>query len=660
MANQFMFANFWVAELLQNVSAADTLFNITPSIAAQLIINPGQEARLSVWDGQANPEIVGCTLNPGTGLLTVARAQEGTTAQAWPAGAQIRCVLTKEIINAALAAYFDITTVLNANFLKLSGGSLTGPLILASDPTSALQASTKRYVDSVQNTGLPTSGGTMSGTINMNNNPIINLPAPTTNANPATKLYVDTTKTDLTNRLADITGKLITGGTSTAYTLATIAAAADYVLADGLALAFQFHTANGAAPTLKVNAFAAAPLRRDSGIDLLGNEYPTGSSTLAVYNAPTSEWLIQDNFQGLSLQGFLRVVSAGVVMSPSGVVDFSGSGGVNFHANARLQLAADGAQPNSFMQLPYGSTAQRPASPLGAMFRYNTDRIGLEFFNSLAWRPISGATPQNNASSIVKNVVTSNTQIACLADSIVAQSAFNDWITIFGINSTVNFAVSGVVNGLDTGGLAANTWYHLWAVCKADTTGVGVIASLQSSVANFLTNLYAIAAYNAGYAAYMGAFRTNAAAQLMGMVQYGRDAQYAIGFGLAAVPAIITGASGNPLAGPSWTPTVIQAASGAGAWVPVTAGKVKLLLSMESVIGATAAAMAAPSAAYGVALSTTLPPPLCLYSNTVTGVNVVTSNNIVGDIILESTSVQYASIAAAQAGLYCLGFTLNL
>jgi hypothetical protein len=81
---------------------------------------------------------------------------------------------------------------LQAHFLALTGGTLTGPLILPADPTLAQQAATKHYVDSVQGAGLPITGGTMQGPINMSGAKILNLADPGSPQDAATKNYVDT------------------------------------------------------------------------------------------------------------------------------------------------------------------------------------------------------------------------------------------------------------------------------------------------------------------------------------------------------------------------------------------------------------------------------------------------------------------------------------
>ena len=75
-----------------------------------------------------------------------------------------------------------ITNGLIANKLNISGGTMTGNLILNADPTLALQAATKDYVD----TFLPLVGGTLTGDLVLNADPTLPL-------GTATKQYVDNT-----------------------------------------------------------------------------------------------------------------------------------------------------------------------------------------------------------------------------------------------------------------------------------------------------------------------------------------------------------------------------------------------------------------------------------------------------------------------------------
>lgn len=51
--------------------------------------------------------------------------------------------------------------------LPKAGGSMTGPLLLASGPSSPLQAATKQYVDASLATALPLSGGVLTGSVSI-------------------------------------------------------------------------------------------------------------------------------------------------------------------------------------------------------------------------------------------------------------------------------------------------------------------------------------------------------------------------------------------------------------------------------------------------------------------------------------------------------------
>lgn len=72
----------------------------------------------------------------------------------------------------------------DTNYLKLSGGTLTNFLTLHADPTSALHAASKGYVDTADALKLNLSGGTMTGFITLSADPSLALHA-------ASKQYVD-------------------------------------------------------------------------------------------------------------------------------------------------------------------------------------------------------------------------------------------------------------------------------------------------------------------------------------------------------------------------------------------------------------------------------------------------------------------------------------
>ena len=68
--------------------------------------------------------------------------------------------------------------------LLLAGGTMTGPISLAADPSANAHATSKSYVDNQVATRLPLAGGTMTG-------PIVLSADPVTALQPASKQYVD-------------------------------------------------------------------------------------------------------------------------------------------------------------------------------------------------------------------------------------------------------------------------------------------------------------------------------------------------------------------------------------------------------------------------------------------------------------------------------------
>lgn len=94
----------------------------------------------------------------------------------------------------------------------------------------------------------------------------------------------------------DIAGAIITGGTSTAYTVAS------YQVFDTLAhmanqvIAFTPHTTCGATVTLNVDGLGAKPLRSSTGVELLAGTLIAGTPYLATYNNSDAVWYLQSFF----------------------------------------------------------------------------------------------------------------------------------------------------------------------------------------------------------------------------------------------------------------------------------------------------------------------------------------------------------------------------
>lgn len=88
----------------------------------------------------------------------------------------------------------------------------------------------------------------------------------------------------------DITGTLVTTGTSTAYAIASNQGISANT--DGFTVQFTPGLTNGAIVTLSVDSQTAKPLRFLTGIDLPAGVLVSGSLYQATYRAAASEWLL--------------------------------------------------------------------------------------------------------------------------------------------------------------------------------------------------------------------------------------------------------------------------------------------------------------------------------------------------------------------------------
>jgi microcystin-dependent protein len=82
----------------------------------------------------------------------------------------------------------------------------------------------------------------------------------------------------------DIAGAIVTGGTSTAYTVSSYQVFDSLTHLDGAMLAFTPHATSGAAPTLSVDTMTAKPIRAVPGADLLPGVLIQGTPYAVTYN----------------------------------------------------------------------------------------------------------------------------------------------------------------------------------------------------------------------------------------------------------------------------------------------------------------------------------------------------------------------------------------
>lgn len=233
---------------------------------------------------------------------------------------------------------------------------------------------------------------------------------------------------------------------------------------------------------------------------------------------------------------------------------------------------------------------------------------------SSASAAIQGASKNLRASA---NGTSANVSVS--ADEIIVESAANDYQTLRSVSLTIAGTSVGA-NALDSGTIAASTWYSLWAIWNGTTTA-GLIS--LSATAPTLP---------AGYThkARVGWVRTDGTANKfpLGFVQFGRDVQYQVASGsnLTALPIPISGVQGN-ISTPTW------ASASLVNYVPSTASAVDIVASMTSTSGTI---IAAPNNSYGAYNSAVNPPPL------VNGQSGGTPNTAGRRMLLESTSIYFA------------------
>jgi hypothetical protein len=189
-----------------------------------------------------------------------------------------------------------------AGTLPRTGGTLTGGLTLAADPTSAMQAATKEYVDSQVGTALPKSGGTMSGPLSLAADPTIALQA-------ATKNYADT----LSASALPKSGGTLSGGLTLAGdpSSALQASTKQYVdtrvfrtgdtLTGPLTLAANPVTALQAATKQYVDSQTATALPLTGGV--LGGPLTLAANPATALQAATKQYVDGQATSGLPLSG---------------------------------------------------------------------------------------------------------------------------------------------------------------------------------------------------------------------------------------------------------------------------------------------------------------------------------------------------------------------
>jgi microcystin-dependent protein len=90
----------------------------------------------------------------------------------------------------------------------------------------------------------------------------------------------------------DIAGAIVTGGTSTAYTVTSYQVFNSLANMNGKMVAFSPHATNGATVTLNVDGLGAKPLRSAPSVELLAGTLIQGTPYTALYNNSDEVWYL--------------------------------------------------------------------------------------------------------------------------------------------------------------------------------------------------------------------------------------------------------------------------------------------------------------------------------------------------------------------------------
>lgn len=367
-------------------------------------------------------------------------------------------------------------------------------------------------------------------------------------------------------------------GTANAIVVAA-ATPANFTLSYGKTIRFLPSATNTGAATIAVNGLAATTILKQTpaGLQVLtGGEIASGNLTELFYDGAQFELMNASAENGG--YGFL----AGLAGSATPDLGTVPSHNINLTAGpftiTSFGSSASTTYPMYFVRFNTANTLVNSASLnlLGGVNRLTAGSDeGLYFYNGagvwyeLAYFPASSgkfAPTSASALTIHNNAVTPTTIIDISAAEVVMDNpgGGNNYTENYGTCS-INMSITGV-GGLDSGAIAANTWYNIFAISNGSANSC--LASLSATAP----------AMPAGYVFKMrlGATRTSsAAATLWPIYQQGNVSRFSAASAVVADQEMLIGVAGTCGAAPLAlvaTPTVW------GVHIPTTASEVLTLL----------------------------------------------------------------------------------
>jgi hypothetical protein len=271
----------------------------------------------------------------------------------------------------------------------------------------------------------------------------------------------------------------------------------------------------------------------------------------------------------------------------------------------------------------------------------NSTKVATTAYVAAAVGAISaGAAVRGELKNLAASATGLSANVLVSADEIVVSSAANAYQTLRSVSLTIAGTTTGA-NALDTGTIAASTWYTVWVIWNGTTTA-GLL-SLGTSAPTSLPSGYT-------HYARVGWIRTDGTANKfpLGFKQYGRKVRYLIASGgnMTGAPVIVGGAAEGSTATPTW---IAHSITGV---VPTSASLITVRFTDQ---GGSSQSILAPNNSYGAYSSTSNPPFMVAGVNSATQIAIA----MMGDMMLESTNV-YTALGSSGAYLHCLGWEDNL
>ena len=236
-------------------------------------------------------------------------------------------------------------------------------------------------------------------------------------------------------------------------------------------------------------------------------------------------------------------------------------------------------------------------------------------------------------SNLKASATGTNATVTVTADSICLKNASNEQIVVNALALAINSATVGA-NGLDTGVLAASTWYAVWVIWDGATTA-GLLS--LSATAPTMPGGYT-------HKARIGWLRTDSTANKypLSFLQAGFFTQYRVASGsnVLNLPIMVSGVLGS-CGIPTWSAVAVTK------FVPTTASAIRISVRVNPA----ARVIVAPNNSYDSFSSTTNSPPVALSVGTDT-------DTVVAEMLLESANIYYAGDNPGGQ-VFCMGWVDN-